>query len=291
MAEGEEENSKQKEGLAAELDNYYGQAGEKNDSKTEPKAAGVSQTILELEHAAPPTNDPPSSTAAKKASTPEATADELENYYGKAEDKPKGLELPPKPVPKTNLDLDACRDVVSKTQADREEQIQQEAPGNLPPPKPMQPIQKYREATPCKTAWEEMDGTGRVRFCKQCQLQAYDFSKMDLSEAEDLVFQRENKRAASFYKRKDGKFLTSDCPVGVRRRTSIILAVGVSAALVVLTVTMLSSLSPPLRPASIDAAVKAGESNTTAGAPAVKNTSGTVVTYTRTITSTRRHHP
>ena len=84
------------------------------------------------------------------------------------------------------------------------------------PQKSIHPIQSYREASVCQSTWEEMTGTDRYRICKQCSLCVYDFTKLELPEAEALVFRREGISKPAFYRRQDGRFMTRDCPVGVQ---------------------------------------------------------------------------
>jgi hypothetical protein len=75
-----------------------------------------------------------------------------------------------------------------------------------------------RIASPCRASWQDMAGTERVRFCRECQRNVYNLSAMSRAEAEDLVRQRETQRLCiRFYRRADGTMLTADCPVGLRK--------------------------------------------------------------------------
>ena len=89
---------------------------------------------------------------------------------------------------------------------------------------PFKPIEKFKQATPCSALWEGTDPKERVRYCEQCKRQVYDFAGLELPEAEALIFKRENRKNVTLFKRVDGKFLTSDCPVGVKKRLTLILA-------------------------------------------------------------------
>jgi hypothetical protein len=132
-------------------------------------------------------------------------------------------------VIKTLLDQDAMRRVFSRVAEDNEAKMQDQsrAPGVF---KPRKCVEEYKKAAPCSSKWEAASGGGRVRFCEQCQLQVYDFMDMDTAEARELVFQREEIKEPVLFKRKDGKFLTGDCPVGAQRRlTQRIFAVSVGA--------------------------------------------------------------
>ena len=66
----------------------------------------------------------------------------------------------------------------------------------------------------------EGDSEGkRVRFCGLCAKNVYNLSEMTRAEATSFVESVEGGTACvRFYKREDGTMLTSDCPVGVRRR-------------------------------------------------------------------------
>ena len=82
-------------------------------------------------------------------------------------------------------------------------------------------------ASPCSADWNQMQGTGRVRFCGECQLRVYNLSEMHRSEAEDLLIQHEGRLCVRFYRRSDGTLLTRDCPVGLsaaRRRVGRMIA-------------------------------------------------------------------
>jgi hypothetical protein len=78
-----------------------------------------------------------------------------------------------------------------------------------------------------------MSGDERVRFCGECRKNVYNLSEMSREQAEQLVREKEGDLCVRFYRRKDGTVLTSDCPVGVRRRRvrRVGLAAGISAAL------------------------------------------------------------
>ncbi len=48
---------------------------------------------------------------------------------------------------------------------------------------------------------------------------------MDLPEAEELIFKREERRNAALFKRADGKFMTKDCPVAVKKKYGMIMMI------------------------------------------------------------------
>ncbi len=139
---------------------------------------------------------------------------------------------------KTILDRDAVRNVAARLAAATG------CAGSAPPLEPVKLLEKYRKASPCKALWNEMDGTARARFCKRCQRHVYDFDQMELSEAESLVFQREGKSKVVLYKREDGKFLTNDCPVGMRRKLFKVVAT-VCGLLLLIGLMVVLALAPP----------------------------------------------
>jgi hypothetical protein len=152
-------------------------------------------------------------------------------------------------VARTKLDQDALKDVVRRDVTEREVKLAEEMKNRvIETPPPFQPIEKYRKSTPCSSQWAQMSGSGNIKFCEKCKLQVYDFSKTDLPEAEKIIFQREGKKDFSLYKRKDGKFLTADCPVGVRTRQTTIAVCLVAVVLVAGFIFVLASMPPPAPP-------------------------------------------
>ncbi len=115
-------------------------------------------------------------------------------------------------------------------------------------PSPMEPVksvEKYRKTSPCSYKWDQMAGTGAVRFCEKCKQQVYDFESMDQAEAEDRVLQREGKSKVILYKRTDGKFLTNDCPVGLKKRQYRIMFIAASVLLIGCILAMVRMMPPP----------------------------------------------
>jgi hypothetical protein len=99
------------------------------------------------------------------------------------------------------------------------------------------PLETLRVASPCHASWEDMTGTGRVRFCHLCEKKVYNLSAMTREEGERLLAKSEGKLCVRMYRRQDGTVITTDCPVGVRRRrwaavwaTAIVAALGSVAA-------------------------------------------------------------
>jgi hypothetical protein len=81
-------------------------------------------------------------------------------------------------------------------------------------------LEGLRIAAPCEVSWDAMEGNGRVRHCNQCDKQVFNVSAMSRADAEVLIRERVGDVCVRLYQREDGTILTSDCPVGVRRRLS-----------------------------------------------------------------------
>ena len=84
-------------------------------------------------------------------------------------------------------------------------------------------LRRVRVASPCPVSWEGMEGGGRVRFCRLCDLHVYNVASLTRAEAESLFARTEGRLCARLYRRADGTVLTSDCPVGLaaaRRRVA-----------------------------------------------------------------------
>lgn len=97
-----------------------------------------------------------------------------------------------------------------------------------------------RVASPCRAAWDAMDGNDQVRFCRECSRNVYNLSEMSRDEAQRVINQREGRICVRFYQRRDGTVLTSDCPVG-QRRTFLRTSAGTAFAVAGLTLGLTSS--------------------------------------------------
>lgn len=95
-------------------------------------------------------------------------------------------------------------------------------------------IRQVRVASPCKERWDDMTGDEHVRFCGRCEKNVYDLSSLSAEQAESLLRERGESMCVRFFRRSDGTVLTSDCPVGGRkklwRRVTAGAAAGVAAA-------------------------------------------------------------
>jgi hypothetical protein len=107
-------------------------------------------------------------------------------------------------------------------------------------------VDSKKMASPCVWTWTESGSNkGRVRACDKCQTHVYDFSGLEMSQAEALVFKHESKKKFNLYKRADGKFMTTDCPVQARRKRSLILICVVGALVVICAVALMLLMPPP----------------------------------------------
>jgi len=116
---------------------------------------------------------------------------------------------------------------------------------------PLPVLENVAIAAPCKASWDAMVGDDRVRFCGQCEKNVYNLSAMPRDEAEALLAAREGKMCVRLYKREDGTVMTSDCPVGVKRRrrrraVAGVLGGGMIAATASLFATSTSQMGAPV---------------------------------------------
>jgi hypothetical protein len=79
-------------------------------------------------------------------------------------------------------------------------------------------LASVRVASPCKERWSEMTGDDHVRFCGRCEKNVYDLSSLTSAQAEALLRGAGESMCVRFFRRSDGTILTSDCPVGARRK-------------------------------------------------------------------------
>jgi len=79
-------------------------------------------------------------------------------------------------------------------------------------------LQNIRIAAPCKKDWNEMVGDEYVRFCGSCEKNVYNLSSLTREQAEALLQEKEGNMCVTYFQRADGTVMTTDCPVGVRKR-------------------------------------------------------------------------
>lgn len=138
------------------------------------------------------------------------------------------LELVPKVkrqhfVAKTMLDHSILWDTVSKFEAKMEERVAEQLLERANEPiKPFIAIECKKKATPCAFVWDSTDSKERFRYCDLCRTPVYNFAGLEQPEADELIFQRENRRNATLYKRADGNYMTVNCPVEVKRKRDMV---------------------------------------------------------------------
>jgi hypothetical protein len=154
--------------------------------------------------------------------------------------QPKDAQRVQRFVAKTLLDCDVLANMLQKFQVHKVEVAAEEAQirASLPGVE-FHPVDSKKLAKRCAWRWDD-DSTERFRYCQTCKSQVYNFEGLELAQAEALILIRENKRNATLYKRPDGKFMTQDCPVQVKKkRTIVFLSTVVAAMLVVLISTLI----------------------------------------------------
>ncbi|CAN5508688.1 hypothetical protein BH10CYA1_BH10CYA1_40410 [soil metagenome] len=112
------------------------------------------------------------------------------------------------------------------------------------PVKEFHQVDSKKMATPCSFTWSESSSKDRVRACSQCRTQVYDFTGMELDDAEALIFKQESVKKATLFKRADGKFMTKNCPLQAQRKRNLFLLC-VIGALVILSAVAVLILMPP----------------------------------------------
>lgn len=161
--------------------------------------------------------------------------------------QPKDAERIQRFVAKTMLDSDVLATALQKFQVRKVELAAEEAKirANQPGVE-FHPVDSKKLVQRCPWRWND-DSTTRFRYCETCKLQVYNFDGLELPQAEALILIRENKSDATLYKRADGKFMTQDCPVQVKRRRTIALLSVVAVAMIVVLVATLILMPPKLR--------------------------------------------
>jgi hypothetical protein len=152
-------------------------------------------------------------------------------------------------VAKTMLDHSLLFDALAKSSAKKEQKALEVAREKANEPvKPFIAITDFKKASACPWSWEEQDSKERFRYCGQCQASIYNFDGMELPEAEALIFKRENRENAPLYKRADGKFMTSDCPVQVKQKRDRLSLIAIAAAVAIAFIAIVAIMPPPPPP-------------------------------------------
>ncbi len=71
-------------------------------------------------------------------------------------------------------------------------------------------LDQVQIANPCPANWEEMSGSGSVRFCQHCQKHVHNLSMMSRSDAEQLVCHSAGKLCVRYQPDAQGHVMTLD---------------------------------------------------------------------------------
>jgi hypothetical protein len=150
-------------------------------------------------------------------------------------------------ISRTLLDHSVLFDTVSKSAEKMILKAAEEQKEKLNEPfVPFFPVQADRISSPCPWKWEGDEVKERVKYCDMCKHQVYNFAGIEKPEAEALVFKHENQVPKTLFKRADGKFMSSDCPVAVKQTRGMVLAVVMGLFLLVIAFAcMLLAPQPP----------------------------------------------
>ncbi|MBX9685659.1 MAG: hypothetical protein K2X27_03090 [Candidatus Obscuribacterales bacterium] len=150
-------------------------------------------------------------------------------------------------IAKTVMDMEAVRLVLNKPRVSVEEKLEELKFRPAEAAKAILPFDDYRNASPCSAKWESMSGPEKSKVCGSCLLNVYDFDSMDIEQVKDAVLKREGKIYTRLYKRKDGRFLSRDCPVGVKKKQDQIAAICGVVLLLVAAIAALILYPPQLK--------------------------------------------
>lgn len=221
------------------------------------KAAAASETVAESTADSPPESavesQPESISDTKTETIPEPQSEEsiaariakdLSADFDASSFAPPAMPPPVvSPIKKMDPDLhQTLMDIPRFTGLDSiaEGQTAKQADKTPLPPA----VSDFKCATACSSQWSKMSGTQQFRICKSCNLTIYDFTSMNRNQAQAMVFRREGKQNPVFYRRADGRFMTSDCPVGVKQR-QVKIALLVAGVITVAGVILASIFMPP----------------------------------------------
>jgi hypothetical protein len=109
-------------------------------------------------------------------------------------------------------DLERTERDVERDLEEVRRQVARVAPTRLPL------LERVAIASPCPADWNTMVGDDRARFCSACEKHVYNIASMTSEEAEAFLRGVGGEACLRLYRRPDGTVLTSDCPVGVRKK-------------------------------------------------------------------------
>ncbi len=167
---------------------------------------------------------------------------------------PSGEKEQQRFVAKTRLDHSVLAETLLKFEVRKEQRAIEEAKERADQPiKEIHPVDSKKLTQKCPWTWDEDDSKDKFRYCSKCKSTVYNFDGLELPDAEALIFTRENKKNSTLYKRPDGKFMTEDCPVQVKRKRRLIMVSVVVAMLIFASVTIIASMpTPQPQPVAVD---------------------------------------
>lgn len=189
-----------------------------------------------------------------------------ENPEQDAEAK-QGSVKPERFVPKTMLDMDFLKESLSASVSRAEERLAESlAQKASVPPKQLLTSDDFKIASPnCPFVWADNPDNPkeRVKYCTECSAQIYNLTGFDMSESQSLIFKRENRNNATLYKREDGKFMTTDCPIALKKKKDKQMLIGGAALVLVLLVIMMvaSFLAPQPTKTNVESPSDASDSS------------------------------
>jgi hypothetical protein len=112
-------------------------------------------------------------------------------------------------------------------------------------------LDNLKVASPCNANWADMVGDERVRHCGLCDKKVFNLSAMTRREAAAVLAAHEPP-CVRFYQRADGTLMTTDCPVGQKKkrvRLSVLSACAAVAAGTAAVLNLGGQSSCPMAPA------------------------------------------
>ena len=178
-------------------------------------------------------------------------------------------------VPRTLLDISVLNDITATTGAKKVLKAAEEARERANEPiKPFIAIETNKRALPCAWKWEGEESRDRFRYCDLCSAQVYNFAGMELPQAEALIFSRENRSEAPLYKRTDGKYMTSNCPLAMKKRNQIILLAFAGIFLVVSLLAVMMIMPKPSKPVEANSKTDGTTAGVVSGSTSASSSSG-----------------
>jgi hypothetical protein len=75
---------------------------------------------------------------------------------------------------------------------------------------PVRNLDRVQISVPCTVGWEKMTGDNRARFCRECQRDVHNFSKLTRAEIEALLLKSKGRLCGRIERRVDGTIVTAE---------------------------------------------------------------------------------